>query len=145
LFLTLFFAVLREPNLEFAPHGRTDGVWNLQGKKFSVASSLPSFEAVDLTNALEGGTGEPVVLGVQEMFINPQDYDFDDLEKHIALVEDDTRCLTDKEKDPHTLEKAEQWIKCRGYMLAIILIVIWTILSYPAFHHQYVLNGERSC
>ena len=68
MFLTIFFAVLREPNLQFAPHGRTDGVfngsWNLQGKRFSVASSLQSFAVVDLTNALEGGTGNPVVLGV---------------------------------------------------------------------------------
>ena len=69
---------------------------------------------------------------VYSVFVDPQDYDFDELDKHITLVEDDNRGLTDEEKDPHTLEKAERWIKRRGYVLTIILIVIWPILSVPA-------------
>jgi hypothetical protein len=70
---------------------------------------------------------------VYSMFIDPQDFDFADLEKNITLVEqDDTRGLTAEEQDPVELASAERWIKRRGYVLTVVLIFIWPILSVPA-------------
>jgi hypothetical protein len=66
------------------------------------------------------------------VFIDPQDFDFADLEKNITLVEQDMRGLTAEEQDPVELRRAERWIKRRGYALTLILIFIWPILSVPA-------------
>jgi Na+/proline symporter len=66
------------------------------------------------------------------VFIDPQDFDFADLEKNITLVEQDMRGLTTEEQDPDELRRAERWIKRRGYVLTLILIFIWPILSVPA-------------
>jgi Na+/proline symporter len=66
------------------------------------------------------------------VFIDPQDFDFADLEKNITLVEQDMRGLTAEEQDPDELRRAERWIKRRGYVLTLILIFIWPILSVPA-------------
>jgi hypothetical protein len=65
-------------------------------------------------------------------FIDPQDYDFSTLDANIKLVEDDRRGLTEAEKDPRVLEKAERWIVRRGYVLTLMLIVVWPLLSIPA-------------
>jgi hypothetical protein len=66
------------------------------------------------------------------VFIDPQDFDFADLEKNITLVEQDMRGLTAEEQDPDELRRAERWIKRRGYVLTVVLIFIWPILSVPA-------------
>jgi urea-proton symporter len=69
---------------------------------------------------------------VYSAFIDPQDYDFAELDTHITLVEQDLRGLTDAEKDPVLLARAERWIKRRGYALTILLIFVWPVLSIPA-------------
>lgn len=66
------------------------------------------------------------------MFIDPNDFDIADLEKNITLVEQDMRGLTEEEQDPADLAAAERWIKRCGYVLILILIFIWSILSVPA-------------
>jgi len=66
------------------------------------------------------------------MFIDPQDYDFSELDKKITLIEDDMRGLTADEQDPVLLDAAEQWITRRGYALTFILILVWPVLSVPA-------------
>jgi urea-proton symporter len=66
------------------------------------------------------------------MYVDNQDYDFDELDKKIFLVEEDMRGLTDAEKDPVLLDAAEKWITRRGYALTLILIVIWPLTSIPA-------------
>jgi hypothetical protein len=65
-------------------------------------------------------------------FIDPNDFDFADLERNITLVEQDMRGLTAEEQDPVELQKAERWIKRRGYVLTVLLVFIWPILSVPA-------------
>jgi hypothetical protein len=65
-------------------------------------------------------------------FVDPQDYDFSDLNKHITLVEQDLRGLGEEDSDPVVLAEAEQWIKRRGYFLTFILIFVWPICSIPA-------------
>jgi hypothetical protein len=69
---------------------------------------------------------------VWSMFIDPQDYDFATLDSKITLVEQDLRGLSDEEKDLHILNKADRWIKRRGYVLSLVLIIIWPLLSVPA-------------
>jgi urea-proton symporter len=69
---------------------------------------------------------------VWSMWIDPQDYDFSELDKNISLVEEDTRGLTDDEKDPVLLRRTERWITHRGYALTVILIFVWPLLSIPA-------------
>ena len=69
---------------------------------------------------------------VYSLFVDPHDYDFDELDKHITLVEDDNRGLTEADKDPHALAKAERWITRRGYVLTLRLILVWPLLSVPA-------------
>jgi urea-proton symporter len=73
-----------------------------------------------------------VIHYVYSAFIDPQDYDFAELDTHITLVEQDMRGLTDAEKDPVLLARTERWIKRRGYALTILLIFVWPILSIPA-------------
>jgi len=72
------------------------------------------------------------IIIIYSVFIDPQDYDFTQLDQKINLVEDDTRGLTDAEKDPVVLEEAEQWIKRRGYVMSFVLIILWPLLSVPA-------------
>ena len=69
---------------------------------------------------------------VWSVFVDPQDYDFKELDTHITLVEEDMRGLTDDEKDPVQLRRAERWIKHRGYGLTVVLIIIWPLTSIPA-------------
>lgn len=73
-----------------------------------------------------------IIHYVYSTFIDPQDYDFAELDQHIKLVEEDTRGLTDEEKDPRLLRRAERWISRRGYVLTLLLIVVWPLLSIPA-------------
>jgi hypothetical protein len=69
---------------------------------------------------------------VYSKYIENIDYDFDELDKKIFLVEEDMRGLTDAEKDPVLLDATEKWIIRRGYALTLILIFIWPLLSVPA-------------
>jgi urea-proton symporter len=73
-----------------------------------------------------------IIHYVYSVFVDPQDYDFDELDKNISLVENDLRGLTAEEKDPKLLKNAESWIVKRGFALTIILIVVWPLLSIPA-------------
>jgi hypothetical protein len=69
---------------------------------------------------------------VYSYFIDPQDYDFADLDKNITLVKEDMRGLTEAEQDPVELRRAERWITRRGYALTLVLIFVWPVLSVPA-------------
>merc|ERR1711957_753169 len=73
-----------------------------------------------------------IIHYIYSKFIDPQDYDFAELDKKITLVEDDQRGLSEAEMDPAILEEAEQWIKRRGYLMSFILIIVWPALSVPA-------------
>eukprot|EP00979_Chaetoceros_neogracilis_P012782 scaffold3476_cov286-Chaetoceros_neogracile.AAC.1 len=64
--------------------------------------------------------------------IFPQDFDFETLDANIKLVEEDESGLTAEDKDPEMLEEAYRWITRRGYVITIVLVVIWPLLSIPA-------------
>jgi len=76
---------------------------------------------------------------IYSKFIDPQDFDFSTLDANITLVEEDKRGLGAAEQDATMLRRSERWIKRRGYVLTLILIVIWPLLSVPAgvFTRQY--------
>merc|ERR1739844_666820 len=61
-----------------------------------------------------------------------EDFSFAELNSKIKLVEQDTSGLTETEQDPVELEKAAKWISTRGWILTIVLVVIWPLLSIPA-------------
>jgi Na+/proline symporter len=69
---------------------------------------------------------------VYSKFIDPQNYDFSLLDEQISLVEEDKRGLTADEQDATMLRRAERWIIRRGYILSLVLVVIWPLLSIPA-------------
>jgi SSS family transporter len=102
----------------------------IQSGEVSVAS-LGSNEVM-LSGNLIAICSSGIIHFVYSMFIDPQDYDFAELDQHIRLVEEDTRGLTDEEKDPVVLRRAERWITRRGYVLTLVLIIIWPLLSVPA-------------
>jgi Na+/proline symporter len=64
--------------------------------------------------------------------IFPQDFDFETLDSNIKLVEDDSSGLSAEDKDPKMLADAYKWITTRGWILTIVLVVIWPLLSIPA-------------
>jgi urea-proton symporter len=64
--------------------------------------------------------------------IDPQDYDFDQLDTKISLVEKDMRGLGEAEKNPVMLTQTQNWIVRRGFGLTLVLVVVWPLLSIPA-------------
>lgn len=102
----------------------------IQGGKVNI-DTLGTNEVM-LSGNLIAICSSGIIHFVYSVFVDPQDYDFAELDKHITLVEDDTRGLTAEEQDPVELAKAEQWITRRGWALTIVLIIIWPVLSAPA-------------
>ena len=73
-----------------------------------------------------------VIHVLYSLFVDPQDYEFAELDKQITLVEEDLRGLTEAEQDLVELRNAERWITNRGYALTLVLVVGWPIMSIPA-------------
>jgi len=102
----------------------------IQSGKISV-DTLGTNEVM-LSGNLVAILSSGIIHYIYSKFIDPQDYDFAELDKKITLVEDDQRGLSEAEMDPAILEEAEQWIKRRGYLMSFILIIVWPALSVPA-------------
>jgi len=73
-----------------------------------------------------------IIHFIYSMFIDPQDYDFAELDANIKLVEEDLSGLGPEEQDPAELQSAYVWITRRGYVLTLVLIFVWPLLSVPA-------------
>jgi len=73
-----------------------------------------------------------IIHYVYSKFIDPQDFDFSTLDSKIKLVENDTSGLGAEDQDPEMLDAAYKWITIRGWVLTIVLVVIWPLLSVPA-------------
>eukprot|EP00977_Amphora_coffeiformis_P014804 scaffold4223_cov189-Amphora_coffeaeformis.AAC.64 len=102
-----------------------------------VQSDEISVDALGTNEAMLSGNltvicSSGLIHYVYSKFIDPQDYDFGELDKKITLVEQDMRGLGEEDKDPEELRSAEEWIKKRGYALSIFLIFIWPVLSVPS-------------
>jgi len=102
----------------------------LQSGEITVAS-LGSNEVM-LTGNLFAIISSGLIHFGYSTWIDPQDYDFSQLDAAIQLVEDDTRGLTAEEQDETMLRRAETWITRRGYILTVVLIIVWPLLSIPA-------------
>ena len=102
----------------------------IQGGKVSVAT-LGSNEVM-LTGNLVAILSSGIIHYVYSKFVDPQVYDFAELDKNIKLVEQDLSGLTDEEKDPNTLRRASRWITRRGWVLTFVLVIVWPLLSVPA-------------
>ncbi|KAI2510407.1 sodium solute symporter [Fragilaria crotonensis] len=73
-----------------------------------------------------------IIHYVWSIFIDPHEYDFAELDKKILLVENDLSGLGPEQQDPVALDESYKWITRRGYVLALVLIIIWPVLSIPA-------------
>ena len=102
----------------------------IQGGKITVAT-LGTNEVM-----LSGNLVAIIMSGLihycWSIFIDPQVYDFAELDKAITLVEQDMSGLGAEQRDPVELDKAFKWITRRGYALTFVLIFLWPILSIPA-------------
>ncbi|KAL3944058.1 MAG: hypothetical protein SGBAC_001886 [Bacillariaceae sp.] len=85
-----------------------------------------------LTGNLVAILSSALIHIVYSIVIDPQEFDFATLDEKITLVEDDPRGLQPEDQDPEMLQEAENWIARRGYVLTLILIVVWPLLSIPA-------------
>jgi hypothetical protein len=102
-----------------------------------VQSGTISVEALGTNQVMLSGNliaifSSGIIHYLYSTFVDPQDYDFAELDTHITLVEEDYRGLTEEEKDPVLLRRAERWITRRGYALTLFLIFLWPLLSIPA-------------
>lgn len=98
----------------------------------SVTISTLGTNEVMLSGNLIAILSSGLIHYVYSKFIDPQEYDFSTLDAAISLVEDDTRGLGADEQDATMLRRAERWITRRGYVLTLVLVVIWPLLSIPA-------------
>mmetsp|Transcript_24090 Transcript_24090/g.32035 ORF Transcript_24090/g.32035 Transcript_24090/m.32035 type:complete len:698 (+) Transcript_24090:109-2202(+) len=101
-----------------------------QSGKISVAT-LGTNEVM-LSGNLIAILSSGLIHYVYSKFIDPQEYDFAELDKSITLVEHDMSGLGAEQQDPVELRRAHRWITRRGYILTIMLVVVWPLLSIPA-------------
>lgn len=73
-----------------------------------------------------------IIHYIYSKFIDGEVFDFSTLDAKIKLVEEDVSGLTEEDQDPEMLEAAQKWINSRGWVLTIVLVVIWPLLSIPA-------------
>jgi hypothetical protein len=103
---------------------------NVQSGKITI-DTLGTNEVM-LSGNLVAIISSGVIHFLYSVCIDPQDYDFSELDKHITLVEQDLRGLTADEKDPELIARTEKWIVRRGWLLTILLVIVWPLLSVPA-------------
>jgi SSS family transporter len=72
-------------------------------------------------------------------YMYPQNYNWDELNKGIEMVEDDMSGLDDEDYSNDELNAAYEWIVKWGSVLSFVLVVVWPLLSIPAgvFTKQY--------
>jgi SSS family transporter len=63
---------------------------------------------------------------------DPQNYDWKLLDAGITMVENDQSGLSAEDLDPEELLVAKKWIESRGWLVSLLLVVIWPLLSIPA-------------
>lgn len=102
----------------------------VQGGSISV-STLGTNEVM-LSGNLIAIFSSGIIHYIYSKFIDPQNFDFSTLDAKIKLVENDTSGLSEEDQDPEMLEAAYKWITVRGWVLTIVLVVIWPLLSVPA-------------
>lgn len=102
----------------------------IQGGSVSV-STLGTNEVM-LSGNLIAILSSGFIHYVYSKFIDPQNYDFSQLDANIHLVEQDLSGLGPEQQDKNELRRAKRWITRRGYLLTFVLIILWPLLSIPA-------------
>jgi hypothetical protein len=69
---------------------------------------------------------------IYSKFFDDTVFDFSTLDDMITLVEEDKRGLGADQQEIVMLTRTERWIKNRGYILTLVLAVVWPLLSVPA-------------
>lgn len=104
---------------------------SIQGGSISV-DTLGTNEVM-LSGNLVAIFSSAIIHVIYSVAIDPQDFDFSTLDQKILLVEkDDLSGLGAEQQDPEELHKSYVWISRRGYVLTLVLVVIWPLLSIPA-------------
>jgi len=103
---------------------------SVQGGSISVAT-LGTNEVM-LSGNLVAILSSGLIHYVYSKFIDPADFDFATLDENIHLVEQDLSGLGVEQQDKNELRRAKRWITRRGYLLTLVLIIVWPILSIPA-------------
>lgn len=98
----------------------------------SVSVSTLGTNEVMLSGNLIAILSSGFIHYVYSKFIDPQNYDFSQLDANIHLVEQDLSGLGAEQQDKNELRRAKRWITRRGYLLTFVLILVWPILSIPA-------------
>jgi SSS family transporter len=98
----------------------------------SISISTLGTNEVMLSGNLVAIISSGIIHFIYSKFIDPQDFDFSTLDAKIRLVENDTSGLTIEDQDPEMLDAAYKWITVRGWVLTIVLVVVWPLLSVPA-------------
>merc|ERR1712127_957944 len=98
----------------------------------SISVATLGTNEVMLSGNLVAILSSGIIHFIYSKFIDPQDFDFSTLDAKIRLVENDTSGLTIEDQDPEMLDAAYKWITVRGWVLTIVLVVIWPLLSVPA-------------
>merc|ERR1712127_552040 len=98
----------------------------------SISVATLGTNEVMLSGNLVAILSSGIIHFIYSKFIDPQDFDFSTLDAKIRLVENDTSGLSEEDQDPEMLEAAYKWITVRGWVLTIVLVVVWPLLSVPA-------------
>jgi Na+/proline symporter len=73
-----------------------------------------------------------IIHFVYSKFVDPQNYDFAELDAQIHLVEQDLSGLGAEQQDKEMIRKTKRWIVNRGWALTFVLIILWPLASVPA-------------
>ena len=108
--------------------------WTVAAKFYSGSVTIETLgsNAAMLSGNLVAILSSAMIHWAYSTFVDPQDYDFSQMDKHITLVEDDQRGLSDEERDPTMIATQERWVSRRAYLLTLILVVAWPALATPA-------------
>ena len=86
---------------------------------------------VMLTGNVFSLVGSAIIMLIMS-YLNPDDYDFDEMNTKITLVEkNDTSGLTDDLYDPATLDRCLKWIYKYGFAFSFVIFVAWPCLTLP--------------
>ena len=87
--------------------------------------------AVMLTGNVFSLCGSAIIM-LAMSYYNPDDYDFDEMNTKITLVEkNDTSGLEVELYDTETLDRCLQWIYKYGFSFAFVIFVAWPCLTLP--------------
>lgn len=105
----------------------------------SISVDNLGMSEVMLTGNVFSLIGSAIIM-LAMSYYNPDDYDFNEMNTKITLVEkDDTSGLEEELYDTETLDKCLNWIYKYGFAFSFVIFVMWPCLTLPlgAFPVEY--------